>query len=508
MRTEVTTSVSCVLRDRCRALGLATFRCDLTGRILDRDTHASAALLDTPIATDELRRAASLWSGEAAPGLHEIGPGAWLCPVPEGTVRARRGYTVALYAGTSGSGDARHAAEVIRASMRWSSEDVSRLLDQGDALRGMTEQLTDSYETLDALYSIGRSMQGLQDPAMFIDATVRRLHASLRFQTVFARLSPTDDPAPALRRRMFVAGRPPATLQDLERDPLDSLLAGDQSPGFRIVTGDGRLTDDDHREAVLIPLVRGSARIGLLAGMRKEGDDPAVSSYDIQLMESAAGFLGAFLDNVAVYEEQRRLFLGTLHALTAAIDAKDRYTCGHSERVAHLSTRLALASGMDADQAHRVWIAGLVHDVGKIGVPEAVLCKQGRLTDEEFDHIKRHPRIGHHILRDLSPLADVLPGVLHHHEKFDGRGYPDGLAGERIPHLARIIALADTFDAMSSTRSYRPAMPRDKVLDEIRRCAGTQFDPGLAALFVCLDFTEYDAMVNRGRADQTWTAAA
>jgi HD-GYP domain-containing protein (c-di-GMP phosphodiesterase class II) len=135
--------------------------------------------------------------------------------------------------------------------------------------------------------------------------------------------------------------------------------------------------------------------------------------------------------------------------------------------------------------------------VGKIGVPEAVLTKAGRLTDAEFEHIKRHPEMGHIILRDIPQLADVLPGVLHHHERWDGAGYPHRLTGEHIPLLARVIALADTFDAMSSNRSYRPAMPRERVLAEVARCAGTQFDPALSPLFLRIDLAEYDRMVAR-----------
>ena len=203
------------------------------------------------------------------------------------------------------------------------------------------------------------------------------------------------------------------------------------------------------------------------------------------------------LDNAALYDEQRAMFLGTLRALTASIDAKDRYTRGHSERVAMLTRRLARASGLDDAAIQRFHIAGLVHDIGKIGVPEAVLRKAGRLTDEEFAAIRAHPQIGHTILSGIPRLDDILPGVLHHHERWDGRGYPHRLAGESIPLVARMIALADAFDAMSSTRTYRPAMPRASVLAEISRGAGAQFDPLLAQRFLTLDLTEYDAMVHR-----------
>jgi HD-GYP domain-containing protein (c-di-GMP phosphodiesterase class II) len=240
----------------------------------------------------------------------------------------------------------------------------------------------------------------------------------------------------------------------------------------------------------------------------KCGDDPQVSSYEMQLLEAAGGYTGAMLENATLYRAQQAMFLGTLRSLTAAIDAKDRYTCGHSERVALMAAKLAEAAGLSAAQAERVHICGLVHDVGKIGVPEAVLCKPGRLTNEEFAIIKQHPDIGHRILKDIPMLEDVLPGVLHHHERWDGKGYPQSLKGEDVPLFARLIALADTFDAMSSTRSYRAAMPRAQVLAEIERSAGTQFDPGLAARFVRLDFSEFDRMVQRHALEQGIPLAA
>lgn len=518
MRIKDHAAVHLAIRERCRTLAIATLRCDVSGAILDRDPAASLApVIDSAEFASALADAAREWSLEQSPRLVESPIGLFLCGVPEGTGRNRQGYMVAVLPGrtegmegrTNGNaGYNRAAADLLRSTLRWMAEDVGRVTDQEEAVRDLTTQLTDSYETLDALYSIGKSMQGLDEPSAFILASVKRLHASLRFQTVFVKLADVAEWSPALRGKLLLGGRQPATLEAIGGASPASLCGEQAGTGFRIATGDDRLNDDDHREALVLPLMRRQALIGVLVGMHKTGTDRAISSYDIQLMESTAGFLGAFLDNVSVYEEQRQLFLGTVHALTAAIDAKDRYTRGHSERVAHLSARLAEASGMTPEQVHRVWIAGLVHDVGKIGVPEAVLCKQGRLTDEEFGHIKRHPEIGHHILKDIRALSDVLPGVLHHHEKYDGRGYPAQLVGQQIPHLARIIALADTFDAMSSTRSYRPAMPREKVLEEIRRCAGTQFDPALASKFVELDFSEFDAMVERSRAAEAWAAAA
>jgi HD-GYP domain-containing protein (c-di-GMP phosphodiesterase class II) len=152
---------------------------------------------------------------------------------------------------------------------------------------------------------------------------------------------------------------------------------------------------------------------------------------------------------------------------------------------------LARKIGLPEEQCERVYLSGLLHDVGKIGVPEGVLTKPGRLTDAEFDAIKKHPAIGAQILGNIKQLQDIIPGVLYHHERWDGRGYPNQLAGEDIPLMGRIICVADSFDAMSSTRTYRPALPLETVLAEIQRCAGQQFDAALAKVFVALDFRGY-----------------
>ena len=161
---------------------------------------------------------------------------------------------------------------------------------------------------------------------------------------------------------------------------------------------------------------------------------------------------------------------------------------------------------MDKAYVEQVRIAGLVHDVGKIGVPEAVLGKEGKLTVEEFEAIKLHPQIGYDILKDIAPLEDVLPGVLYHHERWDGNGYPHGLSGENIPRIGRLLTVVDSFDAMSSDRRYRSAMPRAHVLKEIEDCAGKQFDPAFAEIFLTMDLSSYDALVAQHRAQDSKAA--
>ena len=180
----------------------------------------------------------------------------------------------------------------------------------------------------------------------------------------------------------------------------------------------------------------------------------------------------------------KKLNLQAVQSLALAVEAKDPYTKGHSERVAEVSEHLATMMGLSHAHVERIRIAGILHDIGKIGVPEAVLQKKTKLEPAEFELIKKHPVEGQNILRPLNFLNDILPAVCHHHERFDGQGYPAGLTGEHIPFWARIIQVADTYDAMTSNRPYREAFSKAQAIAEITRCAGTQFDPAVARAMV------------------------
>jgi len=245
---------------------------------------------------------------------------------------------------------------------------------------------------------------------------------------------------------------------------------------------------DCAKQLLAVPLTRGTQVLGCLFALDKNVDE--FNSVDSKLLTSISNESAVYLENARLYEDVHGLMMGLLHSLTSAVDAKDAYTCGHSERVALLSRHLAITAGMNDAQADRIYMAGLLHDVGKIGVPEAVLQKTGRLTPEEFEQIKKHPEIGARILRDIKQIADLIPGVLHHHERIDGKGYPMGLAGDDIPMMGRIICLADCFDAMTSSRTYRKALPLEVAMTEICRCAGTQFDPVLADAFLKISTEE------------------
>ncbi|MBR5336890.1 MAG: response regulator [Lachnospiraceae bacterium] len=183
-------------------------------------------------------------------------------------------------------------------------------------------------------------------------------------------------------------------------------------------------------------------------------------------------------------EENQRLFIDIVMALSDAIDAKDTYTNGHSRRVAKYSMDIARRLGYSEEQQNDIYLMGLLHDIGKIGIPDAVINKPARLNDEEFEMIKNHPVMGARILKNIGEKPGLSNGARWHHERFGGGGYPDGLTGTDIPEEARIIAVADAYDAMSSRRSYRGVLPQDVVRGEIEKGKEAQFDPAIADIML------------------------
>ncbi|HEX5137564.1 MAG TPA: HD domain-containing phosphohydrolase [Planctomycetota bacterium] len=191
-------------------------------------------------------------------------------------------------------------------------------------------------------------------------------------------------------------------------------------------------------------------------------------------------------ENLRLRADQRRAYVGIVATLIEAVEAKDRFNKGHSRRVAELAVRFARHLALPGRELDLLETSAKLHDIGKIGVPEEILNKPGKLTDEEFDVIKAHPVIGEQIIRPLDFLADARPIVRHHHERWDGGGYPDGLKGPQIPRPAAILSVCDAFDALTSDRPYRPGMPAEEALAILGKGAGTQWDPDLVQKFEAL----------------------
>ncbi|MBN2182423.1 MAG: HD domain-containing protein [Sedimentisphaerales bacterium] len=230
--------------------------------------------------------------------------------------------------------------------------------------------------------------------------------------------------------------------------------------------------------------------IGFMVAINRVGKQD-FDSTDVKLFNSVASGCAVFIENGRLFKDLKELFIGSLKALTSSIDAKDKYTHGHSERVAFISRwiaeRLSEHEPLKEEEINEIYMAGLLHDIGKIGIDEAVLRKNGRLTEQEFARIKTHPSIGAGILREIKQMREIVSGVLCHHERVDGKGYPNGLTGEKIPLTGKIVGLADSFDAMTSKRTYRDAMTVEQALAEIEKGLGTQFDEKIGRIFLDSD---------------------
>lgn len=237
------------------------------------------------------------------------------------------------------------------------------------------------------------------------------------------------------------------------------------------------------KNMVCVPVKVKDKVIGALEVINKLGSETFVQQ-DLELLNALANTVGIAIDNANLYEEKRNTFLETAEALADAIDKRDPYTGGHTKRVTSYSLAMAKHLDLDPSEAENLKLSAILHDIGKIGVPDDVLRKKGKLTDKEFESIKKHPIFGYEIMSHIKSLKDVIPGMRYHHERPDGKGYPDRLQAGKIPLIARVIAIADTFDAMTSDRPYRKALTDAEALKEVRKCAGTQFDPMLVKTFL------------------------
>ena len=524
--------------ERCSEMGLVTWRLDLNG-MPNEDPHASG-IIAMWLSSRQLRmimsEAAMIWSTQDVLEPQELHPGMWVFPFIEEHRDRRTGFFVAvgfspdilesnlIAEGCEGNQLQRssllhllreratiQSSSVARVmdTLRWMLSDLRSLRTTTETIELFSEQLGDSYEVVTTLQDLGSSMGALHEPAGIIEDGITEIAATLDYSWVACCLRDDSGIIEILDSTLFQAGmcvmskEQAAEIIEFTQES-EELGNADRVTIYPVPRG----FDELQPQLLVHPIERDGEQLGFLIAGGKQGDDPQVSSHETKLIESISGMLGAALENAELYHRQKLTFMGTIKALSAAIDAKDQYTRGHSERVALLSAMLAEQVGLSAEDAERIRISGLVHDVGKIGVPESVLCKPSRLTDEEFDLIKLHPTIGFEIIKDIPDLQDILPGVLHHHERWDGGGYPAGLSGKDIPHMARIMALADTFDAMSSNRAYRSGMPREKVFAEFRNCAGTQFDPDLVEPFLSLDFSKFDEMVAMHKAQSPMRTAA
>ncbi|HET6352436.1 MAG TPA: HD domain-containing phosphohydrolase [Coriobacteriia bacterium] len=256
------------------------------------------------------------------------------------------------------------------------------------------------------------------------------------------------------------------------------VLPRDRTPSF-----EHELVRDDVASSICTPVVSKNKVIGVLNVSRVLGSKP-FSQESFHVVSSFAGQLGIAIENARLFEELSKTFLGTIGALAAAVDAKDPYTFGHSTEVTRLAVATAEALELEEREVQRIRVAATLHDIGKIGIDADILLKSGALTPEERETINHHPAIGAGILAPLEFLREIVPYILSHHERYDGGGYPSGLSSEAIPLGARVISVADSYNAMVSDRPYRTGLSHQQAIDELRANSGTQFDPSVVRAFM------------------------
>lgn len=272
-------------------------------------------------------------------------------------------------------------------------------------------------------------------------------------------------------------------------DSLRRLASGEVEESIRLLSATEAELPAELGDIALVAAESAAPHGWVLLIRTKEGRE--IRRRDLDLAQSVATLIGVQRSNARLYADLKDLLFGVIRALTSAIDAKDPYTSGHSERVARIAVRLGEELGMSSNQRGDLYLMGLLHDIGKIGIDDNVLKKRGPLTPEEYRRIQAHVQIGVQILSDLKKLSHLLPGVAHHHESFDGSGYPSGLAANEIPLEARILAVADAFDAMSSTRPYRRRLSPAQIEEILTKGSGIQWDPNVVhALFHCREDME------------------
>ena len=346
---------------------------------------------------------------------------------------------------------------------------------------------------LATLHRVSEMLAGGRDMARVTDATLRAILEVLaadRTAIVLRRDDPAAGGMEVLAARSRTETDQPFTIsRTLVSDVIEkgiSVFAHDASADERFASGDS-IVGQHIRSVMCVPLrtteaVLGAMYVDSLSGAGR------FTEADLELLAAIGNQAGVAIHRVRLMGELERLLLDTIRAIAATIDARDGYTHRHSERVAALGGLLAQELGLPDDERERVELSGLLHDVGKIAVPDSILNKPGKLTPEEFAEMQKHPAHGARILGNIaSPTIEaVIPGVRYHHEKWDGTGYPDRLTGEDIPLLGRMLGVADFYDALTSARTYRAAMDPAEAIALIEKGAGSHFDPRIAAAAVRL----------------------
>lgn len=364
--------------------------------------------------------------------------------------------------------------------------DVARMKKEVDLI---SHNLASTYEEISLLYTITQNLRISRSDEELGQLAIEWLVDCVPATSFAIQYLPLDEPGNSTykarnRQNLIVSGDCPVDEESFRRlvDDLELSAATGAFIANEKTTREKNWFDRNVRQLIVVPLCEGDNVFGWLAAINHV-DDREFGTIEANLLSSVGALLGIHSGNRDLYRQQSELLANIVRALVSAIDAKDPYTSGHSDRVARYAVRIALEMRVDPKLMNTIYMSGLLHDVGKIGIDDNVLRKAGRLTDAEYEHIKLHPELGYKILADIKQLSDVLPAVLHHHEQWNGQGYPKGLAGEDIPQLARIMSVADAYDAMTSDRPYRTGMPDEKVDEIFKRGANIHWDPEVVTAY-------------------------
>jgi HD-GYP domain-containing protein (c-di-GMP phosphodiesterase class II) len=432
----------------------------------------------TAEAVRSLLNGAPAFTLDAAPGLRAHG----ILVAPRS---CRPWALVALEPRSAGAPEAGGAAlRELLAHLKRLVEDPLSLRQEAESL---TQELDRTYEDLYLFSRIATQIKSLQFSDARLRELVRDLLDAMRVDLAVARFPERPHYDVLLTAAALPAGLPEA---DRFAEQLVAHIARD-APVFE---DNCHIVNDSRQAPAFAPLAPVPYRtlgVSIRHGSTSYGWLVLVSFNlkeifrrgEYRLLSSMAEQIALVIANSDLVRDLESFVISTTRSLVQAIEAKDIYTRGHSERVSRYCALIGDALALDEKSRKDLQWASILHDIGKIGTPEVILNKPGRLTEEEYALIKLHPAKGAEILTPIAQLRDALPAIASHHERFDGRGYPAGIAGARIPLLARVISVADTFDAITSSRAYRPAAPREEALRVLDEVAGTQLDPEMVRVF-------------------------
>ncbi len=368
--------------------------------------------------------------------------------------------------------------------MGTAEEDIKELRDYIKNLEVINEGLRNSFEELTTLYRLvdiiteSKTLERVLNSLMDMVTEIISCEGAMLFLVD----EKNGEPDVALKRNISKKNEAKINLQ-MKQKVIEWTLKKGKTIAMPDIDEDAN--DTDKTTFVLVPLIAHDKPVGLIdiISDTPEGD---ITTKDLSLLTILAKQAALAIENVKLYESMKKDQISIIRALSSTVDAKDHHTSGHSLKVSEYSQKIAEALGMSERDIENIKYAALLHDIGKIGIPDEIIKKPTRLTPEEFEIVRKHPVIGARIIKEIESLSPMVPIILHHHERFDGKGYPDGLKGEVIPIGARIVHAADAYDTMVSARAYKDMLPAELAVSELRKNAGTQFDPKVVETFITI----------------------